>query len=129
MKHLWEADHSYYCNLGNYFDNDCGRNFKRFADFLDAFGDADFDMNLLFRWDWKEEDADGKTTFNGDINYRNGELQIFWMGQRKWLYQFSVIEVCRADEPAVIKFLKPRFDHLLEMWEPFLSSQRTSGEG
>lgn len=28
MSHLWEVDHPYYCNLGNYFDNNCGNHYK-----------------------------------------------------------------------------------------------------
>ena len=118
-KHLWEAEHAYYCNLGNYFNNDCGSEFKSFQDFLAEFGDSDMDYNLLFRWDWKEDDPEtGENSFKGDVNYRNGRLELFWMGQRKGLYQYSVVEVCRADEPAVIAFLKPRMAHLLSLWSP-----------
>lgn len=116
-KHLWEVDHPYYCNEGNYYAG--GReqpntHYKSWADFMSEFGDADFDMNLLFRWDWSEDE----TPFNGDANYRNGELAVFWMGQRKGLYFWSTVEVCRADEPAVIEFLRPRLKHLLKLWEP-----------
>lgn len=56
--------------------------------------------------------------FNGDVNYRNGLLKIFWMGQRKGLYQYSLVEVCRADEADVIGFLRPRWEYLKALWEP-----------
>ena len=115
MKHLWEVNHPYYCNLGNYYSNEPGAEFKSWADFLAEYGDADFDYNLLFRFDWKEEED---RPHKGDDNYRNGRLEIFWMGQRKGLYNFSIIEVCRADEPAVIEFLKPRWEHMKRLWEP-----------
>lgn len=75
-------------------------------------------MNLLFRWDWREGEGYELPPFNGDVNYRNGRLLFFWMGQRKGLYQWSEIEVCRADEAAVIEYLKPRLAHLLKMWAP-----------
>src|SRR5262245_10682679 len=112
MPHLWEIDHAYYCNRGNYFASggeqpvSC---FKSFGEFIGAWGDADFDYNLLFRFDWLEGEDHDLPKFNGDVNYRNGLLMIFWMGQRKGIYQWSEIEVCRADEPAVIEFLRPRF--------------------
>lgn len=122
-KHLWEVDHPYYCNEGNYFANDCGNNYKSFQDFIAENADSDFDMNLVFRWDWKEEDHEtGDANFNGDVNYRNGTLKIFWMGQRKGLYRYTLVEVCRADEDAVIEFLKPRLAHLMRLWEPLVEA-------
>lgn len=120
-KRLWEVTHAYYCNLGNYFNNDCGFKYKSFQDFAAEWGDADFDYNLLFRWDWNEENEEtGESNFNGDVNYRNGELQLFWMLQRKGKYQYCTVEVCRADEPAVIEFLQPRLEHLKSLWEPLV---------
>lgn len=118
-KHLWEVDHAYYCNQGNYYASESvGEEYKSFSDFMASEGDSDMDMNLLFRWDWVEQDDDGKSTFKGDVNYRNGELRLFWMGQRKGLYRYSLIEVCRADEGAVRNFLQPRMEHLLSLWAP-----------
>lgn len=123
-KHLWEADHAYYCNEGNFFANshqlDAGE-YDTFEGFLEEEGDSDMDYNLLFRWDWIEEDPEtGESTFNGDEHHRNGQLKLFWMGQRKGLYRWSVIDVCRADEPAVIAFLKPRLAHLMSLWAPLV---------
>lgn len=122
MNHLWEAKHSYYCNEGNYYTNDreLGPHYKRWADFLDEWGDADLDYNLVFRWDWQEdEDA----PFNGDVNYRNGILKVFIMGQRKGLYNWTTTEVCRADEPAVREWLQPRLDHLIKLWSPLTTPE------
>jgi hypothetical protein len=119
MKHLWEVKHTYYCNLGNYFDNNCGRHYKTFAVFLEAENGYDMDLNLLFRWDWKEEH---ERVFTGDVNYRNGQLEMFWIGQRKGIYRYSTVEVCRADEPAILEFLRPRWDHLSGLWAPFNES-------
>lgn len=130
MKHLWEVDHAYYCNLGNYYTNDCGTEHKSWADFLADWGDSDKDYNLLFRWDWKEEDSEtGEPNYKGDDNYRNGKLEIFWLLQRKGIYQFSTVEVCRADESAVIEFLKPRLAHLMSLWEPLHDAALTAKPG
>ena len=122
-KHLWEIDHPYYCNQGNYFaagGQDVFAHYRSWADFFVEEGDSDPDYNLLFRWDWHEgEDHSDGVPFNGDVNYRNGVLLLFWMGQRKGLYRWSEVEVCRADEPAVREFLQARFDYLKRVWEPF----------
>lgn len=50
--HLWEIDHPYYCNEGNYFSVGCGEHYNRWQDFIDEQGDNDLDMNLVFRFDW-----------------------------------------------------------------------------
>ena len=119
---LWEIDHPYYCNEGNYYAADNRSHpivFGTWSQFLDEFGNADFDLNLLFRWDWKEgEESPENSNFTGDPYYRNGTLLLFWMGQRKGLYFWSEISVCRADEDAVRAFLQPRLDHLIKLWAP-----------
>ena len=119
VKHLWEVEHSYRCEQGSYFgDGSTTENHKTFADFLGEMGGSDPDYNLLFRWDWEEANEEGHSTFNGDNNYRNGELLPFFMAQRKGYHFAHCVQVCRADEPAVRAFLEPRFAHLLSLWEP-----------
>lgn len=123
-KHLWEVDHPYYCNESNFFqrgDSDYETNFKykSFNDFMAEWGSSDEDMNLVFRWDWKEEtDDDGKLIHCSDDNYRNGKLSIFYMMQRKGYHSVCEIEVCRNDEKSVIDFLKTKFEHIKKLWEP-----------
>ena len=118
MKHLWEVNHPYCCNEGNYYSNDCGATYRSWPDFIAAEGDSDLDYNLIFRWGWLEEDEDGTPTYAGDGNYRNGRLLIFFMGQRKGLYRYAEVDICRADEPSVRAFLEPRLAHLLRLWAP-----------
>jgi hypothetical protein len=127
--HLWEVDHPYYCNEGNYYASEsvCDE-YKSWASFAETYKDADMDMNLVFRWDWREGKDWGLGPFTGDVHYRNGRLLIFWMGQRKGLYRYSTVEVCRADEPSVRAFLLPRWEHLKTLWEP-LSSNVNSTAG
>jgi hypothetical protein len=119
---LWEAEHPYYCNEGNYYAKGNEQPFARYKswpEFMDSEGHSDPDYNLLFRWDWREnEDWGHGTAFTGDENYRNGVLLLFWMGQRKGLYRWTEIEVCRADEGAVREFLTDRLAHLKTLWEP-----------
>jgi len=121
-KHLWEVDHDYYCNEGNYFSNDCGSEFSSFSDFILQEGDSDIGLNLIFRWDWDENHPEtGQSTFNGDPYYRNGKLKLFFIGQRKGLFRFSIIDVCRKDEDEVIKFLQPRMQYLFSLWQPLIN--------
>lgn len=118
---LWEADHSYYCSESNYYapgNDQPFQHHKSWAEFIDAEGDADLDMNLVFRWDWREGEDWGAGEFTGDVNYRNGRLLIYFMGQRKGLYRWAEVEVCRADEPAVRAYLEPRLKHLMALWAP-----------
>ncbi len=119
-KHLWEADHAYYCSESNYYapgGDQPSAHYRAWDEFFTSEGDCDPDYNLLFRWDWYEGGFGG-SEFTGDVNYRNGQLSLFWMGQRKGLYRWNTVEVCRADEPAIRAFLEGRFRYLKELWEP-----------
>lgn len=118
-RHLWEVDHPYYCNESNFYSNECHASYKTWASFFESEGDSDPDMNLLFRFDWREGEDWGSGEYTGDDYYRNGLLQLFWVGQRKGLFRCTEIEVCRADEPAVREWLQSRFDYFLKLWTPF----------
>jgi hypothetical protein len=121
MKHLWEVDHPYYCNQGNYYapGNDQPMTQHRsWAEFMAEEGDADINCNLVFRWDWREGEDWELGEYNGDDYYRHAKFLIFFMGQRKGLYRWAEVDVCRADEPAIIEYLRPRWDHLRKIWEP-----------
>ena len=120
MSHLWEVKHSYYCEERgwNSTESETIYHYRSWQDFLSDRGDADLDYNLIFRWDWREEDENGELTFKGDVNYRNGKLYIHWMQQRRGFYHSTIIEVCRADEAAVIEYLRPRWGYLKALWSP-----------
>ncbi len=105
-KHLWEVEHDYYCNEANYYSNECHEVYESWKEFIDAEGDNDMDLNLLFRWDWDVSES-GKHL-----------LQMFWVGQRKGLFRCTEVQVKPEDEPKVIKFLKPRLEHLMKLWTP-----------
>ena len=120
VKHLWEVDHPYYCRQEAWNSGEVSTNFDMWASFEAEFKDADFDMNLLFRFDWEEGTAAGAGDFTGDVYYRNGIFKAFWMGQRKGLFWCNTVSVCRADEPAVLAFLQPRLDYLAALWSPLI---------
>ncbi len=122
-KHLWEVDHPYYCSEENYFSGDCTTHFKSWSEFIEEEDGGDIDMNLVFRWDWEapredEGGGEGPIKWQGDENYRDSRLLVFWMGQRKGIFRSTTIEVCRADEAAIKQWLTRRFHHLLKLWTP-----------
>lgn len=123
MPHLWEVDHPYYCSESNFYSNDCHFEYKSFQDYINTMGLYDLDLNLIFRWDWKRNDEetyppnpDYDSTI--DDNYRGYTLSLFFVMQRKGVFAAHEVQVCRADEPAVIEYLRPRLAKLQEMWEP-----------
>lgn len=112
-QHLWEIKHPYYCNDGNYFARESTETkYASWADFLAEEGDSDFDMNLVFRWDWRKADPEEK-----DWGNPTDELKLYWMGQRKGLYRYSTIEVTDADESAIKAWLTQRWNHMMRLWE------------
>lgn len=133
--HLWDIDHPYYCNEGNYFarDADCHSHYKSWPEFVAEQGDADLDMNLVFRFDWEPprnyEDPDEPIAWQGDEYYRDSVLKLFYMGQRKGLFRWVTIEVCRADEQAVREWLQVRWDHMKKLWEPLSQPVEESSTG
>jgi hypothetical protein len=116
MPHLWEVEHPYYCNEGNYYAAGNDQPFityESWAEFFENEGNSDTDMNLLFRWDWRKADPEEKHWGN-----EHEVLMLFWMGQRKGLYRWTEVRVTEADEPAVRAWLKERWEHLKFLWEP-----------
>jgi hypothetical protein len=121
MSHLWEVKHPYYCEESNYYapgNDQPMKEYKNWADFIGEEGYSDLDLNLVFRWDWREGADWDLPEHRGDINYRDGKLLLFIIGQRKGLYRWVEIEVCRADESAVIEYLRPRWERIKLIWEP-----------
>jgi hypothetical protein len=113
--HLWEIEHPYYCNEGNYYapgNDQPTEAHESWEAFVAEEGDSDMDMNLVFRWDWRKADPDEERWGN-----ETDVLLIFFMGQRKGLYRWVEIQVTDADEPAVKKWLKARWQHLTLLWE------------
>ena len=123
-KHLWEANHPYYCNDGNYFSNDTVFYYNSWSEYLDEFGDADRDMNLVFRWDWKIPDPN-----DYDLAGEFGEpeelpveetLHLYHMGQRKGAFYVHIVDVERSDEESIREYLTDYAEHLKKIWEPLL---------
>lgn len=127
--HLWEAPHPYYMTEGNYFQAGCHTTYKTWAEFVNEFGESDLDYNWFVRWDWLEGEDHGAGTYNGDDYYRHARFMLQMIGQRKAKLLSFEVEVCRADEPAILAFLGPRWEYMLSMWAPLSRRALQTGGG
>ena len=108
MTHLWEIEHPYTPWAQGMHDGHDWQTFK------DAFSDADEDYNVVFRWDWEEDDE------GPDDDTRAGILTIVWVGARKGNTWMNLVPVTRADEPEVLEFLQKKAAYVASLWHPIL---------
>jgi hypothetical protein len=108
---LWEAEHPYYCNDGNYYVGGMPRPGDSREDFTpydhmefdswEDFGwkESDPDLNLLFRWDWAVPDPADYEGAGEEIPPER--LTLYWMLQRKGRFMVTSFPVRRDEEPAI----------------------------
>ena len=108
-KHLWEVKHDYYCSESNYYHAGELEHFDSWNEFLEAYGTANPDMNLLFRWDWRGGDID---TYTSDV------LELFYILQRKGIFRPIEVSVSKDNEEEIKRWLNIKFDHLFKLWVP-----------
>jgi hypothetical protein len=115
VTHLWEIDHPYYCEPGNFFENGQHTAYSSWQEFTEhtVFATGDRDLNLLFRWDWHKP---GYHDWEGDER-----LLLFFVLQRKSFNCSVEIGVTEADEPAVRAFLEDCAQTMRATWEPILT--------
>lgn len=124
MTSLWEAAHPYYCKEGNFYarGDEVHGEYDSWQDFHDDWGDADPDMNLVFRWDWKKTDPDD---LDDDEEPGPDRLQVFWVLQRKAILRSTTCIVTAEDEPAVRKWLEVRATAIAAIWSPLELASRS----
>jgi hypothetical protein len=108
--HLWEANHPYYASEGNYYRNGEHYRASSWMGFMEEMGDADEDYNLLYRWDWRQDD---------DAPPGTGSLLLFYMAQRKARCFSYEVAVTAHDEVGVREWLQKKWAHLQRVWAPF----------
>ena len=119
MTHLWEVDHPYYCNEGNFYERGMHERYGSWDDFIADWGDTDPDMNLVFRWDWKRADpADYEVELEEGKELPPDTLNVYWVLQRKAILRSTECVVTEADEPAVREWLAKRAETVAAIWEP-----------
>lgn len=111
-QHLWEVDHPYYMQEGNYCDVGQHLEYDSFDDFVSEWGEGtDIDMNRVHRFDWMpDEDAKEAGT---------GTLYVYFVLQRKARLMSCECPVTAEDEPRVIGFLRPHYEREKQIWAPF----------
>ena len=101
-------DHDYYCADGNYYSNDSGQSWENMCEYLDAMESSDIDMNLVFRWDIREN--------NGSYS-----ANIYIMHQRKGIFApHHVKKITDDDVPRFVEYLKNHKNKLDKIWQPII---------
>jgi hypothetical protein len=113
MMQFLDVEHSYYCSESNYHSNDMNGDFESWEEFLQEYGDADEDFNLLFRWDVLPRYEDDELEDGQRI------LMLFFMQQRRGAFAPVTVKVNESDEPGIIEYLKPKWEHMKQLWMPF----------
>lgn len=101
------VDHPYYCTEGNYFQNGHHHRFKSWASFIEEWGNADEDMNLLYRWDILRNEEDDEL-----------RLKCFYMHQRKARCSSVGVDITNADLPAIREWLGGKWERMRRIWAP-----------
>ena len=127
IKHLWEYDHPYYCNEGNYLASpvnhahlECWQKYDSWKAFFEDWGGTDPDLNLVFRWDWHAWHLEYPEDYPGSEKH---ELTLFFMLQRKAFNKSVTVAVTEADEPAIREWLRQRAKTVAAIWEPLLEAE------
>lgn len=101
-------DHDYYASDSNYYSNEAKVTYNNWYEFQEDYGEADIDMNLVFRWDIYKRDND-----------KGYWMQIIIIKQRKGVYTpIHINEVVEEDASQIIEFMKPHLEKILKIWQP-----------
>jgi len=107
------AKHDYYCHDSNYYSNDAHEKYSTWQDFFAEFGDADIDMNLVFRFDIKLK--------NDETPQDGYYMELFIMQQRKGRFvPVDIKTVTDKDAPHIVSFLQKHHEKIKQIWQPFL---------
>lgn len=81
--------------------------------FLEEYGEADVDYNLILRWDWDvyKKDEDGPAW---------EELNLVMAHQRRGSFEKHSIRVKKKDEPSVQAYLAKHAEVIARVWAPFV---------
>ena len=105
-------DHPYYCSESNYYSNDASTRWETMTEFLDAYEDADIDMNMVFRWDVKPRGE-------GENSAGRYYAEIFMMHQRKGIFSPHYIAHINDSEAERLKiYLTRHWQYMKDLWEP-----------
>jgi len=104
--------HPYYCSDSNWYSNDANEKYSNMTEFLNAWEDADVDMNLCFRWDITADDEESEKA-------GRYKAEVFIMIQRKGIFKPMYIE--SVNEIEAIRFeayAKKHWETVVKLWNP-----------
>ncbi len=114
--HLWEIDHPYYCQEGNFYKNGLDTEYASWDEFTGTgFFSGGRDLNLLFRWDWTSWRRHPDPELRCD---EPEELRLFFVLQRKAILCSVGIRITDDDEPRVRRFLDDCSRTVAALWAP-----------
>jgi len=147
-KRLWEVEHSYYCETGNFFKNGLHSTYDSWDSFAqpmksmfegNVLYEFDDDLNFLYRWDWRKADPQNYLfSYSNEIlknigateeeiqkskedfvkDSQSDKLFLFYMLQRKSHNISAEINVVEDDEPVVREWLNKRWSYMKNLWSP-----------
>lgn len=113
LAELAAIEHPYYCSDSNYYSNEPRQRFTTMTEFLDAFEDADIDMNLCFRWDIHGPDEDSKRD--------HYTAEVFLILQRKGIFKpCAIANIAEHEVERFETYLRGHAETLMSMWRPIL---------
>lgn len=109
--------HDYYCSDSNYNGLAFNTTYLTFQDFYNEMGNADDDMNLVFRFDICEKDSDEIYNDSKDSKYY---MEIFIIQQRKGRFvPFMIENVYEEDFSLIKEYLQKKYNKINNLWSPF----------
>jgi len=107
--------HDYYCSDSSYYGLNFKTHYKTFESFYNEMGQADEDMNLVFRYDIKERSAtelkEGLSKFY---------MEVFIVHQRKGRFvPFFIENIEESDFELINEYLSKKYLKLMNIWKPY----------
>ena len=112
MRPLYETDHPYYMNEGMWNERDRHTVYESWAEYLEDWDGLEADLNLIFRWDWREGEDWG-------LPEGVARLMIYRVFQRKASLGSQEIKVSRDQEPEIRQWLAGHWEQMRRLWQPF----------
>lgn len=120
MKHLWEIDHPYYGADGDEEEADS------FAELKATVDGSDEDMNVMYRWDWKDySQPHFDDLFLDDEDRSEEEFTVYLLLPRKSRFWSVTCPITKDREPEVLEWLKGDrcAGYLRTLWEPVFDAE------
>jgi hypothetical protein len=115
VKHLWEIKHPYYGCDGH------ESNVESFTELREAVDNSDEDMNVVYRWDWKDWSQPHYDGLFLDPHEREvEEFCVYMLLPRKSGFWSVTCPITKDQEPEVLEWLKSDrcAGYLCTLWEP-----------